>query len=150
MFVGHLDPEATPMKLTVFKLFVLTTAAALSLSASMTCAQQPPMAPPGPPPDAEADRSEAPPPPPSGPRESGREGQGTAKSDWRMPPPSRERGARFRIETGRTVIDLRCADGEPAKDCADLLLQVLDRLQGGSSAQDSDRRDYDSDRSRFR
>lgn len=131
------------------KLLVFTTAAALSLSASMTYAQQSPMAPPSSPPEAETDRSgdAPPPPPPSGPRESE---QDMAKSEWRMHPQPRERGARFRIETGRTTIDLRCADGEPTKDCADLLLQVLDRLQGGSSAENSDRRDYDPDRSRFR
>jgi len=65
--------------------------------------------------------------------------------------PPRERGARFRIENGRTTIDLRCADGEPTKDCADLLIQVLDRLERRTSSEDSSSRDdYGRDRSRDR
>ncbi|MFS2180193.1 hypothetical protein ACCC98_30280 [Rhizobium pisi] len=46
----------------------------------------------------------------------------------RGPPPSK--AARFRIEDGDTRIDLKCAEDEPMKACADLLLQVMDRLQG--------------------
>ena len=48
----------------------------------------------------------------------------------RGPPPSK--AARFRIEDGDTRIDLKCAEDEPMKACADLLLQVMDRLQGPS------------------
>jgi len=44
------------------------------------------------------------------------------------PPPSK--AAHFRIEDGDTRIDLKCAEDEPMKACADLLLQVMDRLQG--------------------
>ncbi|MBY3176730.1 hypothetical protein HFO61_04905 [Rhizobium leguminosarum] len=46
----------------------------------------------------------------------------------RPPPPSK--AAHFRIEDGNTRIDLKCAEDEPMKACADLLLQVMDRLQG--------------------
>lgn len=46
----------------------------------------------------------------------------------RPPPPSK--AAHFRIEDGDTRIDLKCAEDEPMKACADLLLQVMDRLQG--------------------
>ncbi|TCU28381.1 hypothetical protein EV131_102213 [Rhizobium laguerreae] len=46
----------------------------------------------------------------------------------RPPPPSK--AAHFRIEDGNTRIDLKCAEDEPMKACADLLLQVIDRLQG--------------------
>ncbi|MBY5647534.1 hypothetical protein HFO45_04520 [Rhizobium leguminosarum] len=46
----------------------------------------------------------------------------------RPPPPSK--AAHFRIEDRNTRIDLKCAEDEPMKACADLLLQVLDRLQG--------------------
>ncbi len=128
------------------KRFLITTAAALLLSAGMTYAQQAPEAPVSPPPQAEGDRRPDAPPP--GLREPGED---LSKSEWRMHPPiPRERGARFRIENGRTTIDLRCADGEPTKDCADLLLQVLDRLQGATSLDDTDRRDYDRDRDRSR
>ena len=37
---------------------------------------------------------------------------------------------RFVPEDGNTRIDLKCAEDEPMKACADLLLQVMDRLQG--------------------
>lgn len=55
----------------------------------------------------------------------------------------RDRGAHYRIEDGRMKISFRCPDGEPAQDCADLLLQVLDRLQAGGSSEEGGYRDYD-------
>lgn len=62
-----------------------------------------------------------------------------------------ERAGRYRIQDGRMKIDFRCPDGEPDRDCADLLLQVLDRLQGGAFSEDSGFRSYeDRDRSRDR
>ncbi|KAB1083869.1 hypothetical protein F4V91_31060 [Neorhizobium galegae] len=129
------------------KLLVITAAAVLSLSANLTLAQETPNASPGAPPPAEADRSPKAPPAVTRELDTDRDG-----NEWRMAPmadrsPPRDRGARFRIENGRTTIDLRCADGEPTKDCADLLLQVLDRLQRGNSSYDSDSRDYGRDRS---
>ncbi|MBB3648769.1 type IV secretory pathway VirB10-like protein [Rhizobium sp. BK619] len=48
----------------------------------------------------------------------------------RPPPPPPSKAAHFRIEDGDTRIDLKCAEDEPMKACADLLLQVMDRLQG--------------------
>ncbi|MBX5186053.1 hypothetical protein HJB88_25995 [Rhizobium sp. NZLR5] len=48
----------------------------------------------------------------------------------RPPPPPPSKAAHFRIEDGATRIDLKCAEDEPMKACADLLLQVMDRLQG--------------------
>ena len=54
-----------------------------------------------------------------------------------------ERGARYRIQDDRMKISFRCPDGEPAQDCADLLLQVLDRLQAGGASGDKDSRDDD-------
>ena len=58
-----------------------------------------------------------------------------------------ERGARYRIEDGRMKISFRCPDGEPAQDCADLLLQVLDRLHAEGSSDDRGMRDDDRRRS---
>ena len=55
----------------------------------------------------------------------------------------RDRGAHYRIQDGRMKISFRCPDGEPAQDCADLLLQVLDRLQAGGSSEEGGYRDYD-------
>ncbi|WP_184695221.1 hypothetical protein [Rhizobium leguminosarum] len=48
----------------------------------------------------------------------------------RPPPPPPSKAAHFRIEDGDTRIDMKCAEDEPMKACADLLLQVMDRLQG--------------------
>ena len=55
----------------------------------------------------------------------------------------RDQGAHYRIQDGRMKISFRCPDGEPAQDCADLLLQVLDRLQAGGSSDEGGYRDYD-------
>lgn len=52
----------------------------------------------------------------------------TARTEeWSSPGPGR--GAHFHIEDGQSRIDLRCPDGEPMRTCADVLLQVLDRMQ---------------------
>ncbi|TKT56601.1 hypothetical protein FDR95_15610 [Rhizobiaceae bacterium LC148] len=112
-----------------FPLIATTVALAVSSGASLA---QTPNTPPSPPPQTEDDRSPPAPSPAGAPEMNG--------SDWRMHPSPRERGARFRIETGRTSIDLRCAEGETTKECADSLLQVLDRLQG-SPSDDRSRRD---------
>jgi hypothetical protein len=67
-------------------------------------------------PGAEADDMDAPPPPPGGPR-----GQ--------RPPPPPQRAAHFRLQRGDALIDVKCADEEPMKACAELALQMVDRLQ---------------------
>jgi hypothetical protein len=59
-----------------------------------------------------------PPPPPGGP---GPRGQ--------RPPPPPERAAHFRLQRGDALLDVKCADEEPMKNCADLALQMIDRLQ---------------------
>jgi hypothetical protein len=59
-----------------------------------------------------------PPPPPGGP---GPRGQ--------RPPPPPEKAAHFRLQRGDALLDVKCADEEPMKACADLALQMVDRLQ---------------------
>jgi hypothetical protein len=49
-----------------------------------------------------------------------------------MPPPSRSKAAHFSIVDGNTKINIKCADDEPTKVCADLLLQILDKLSSPS------------------
>jgi hypothetical protein len=56
-------------------------------------------------------------PPPGGPR------------GHRPPPPPPSKAAHFRLEHGDIVIDVKCADEEPMKACADFTLQMLDRVQ---------------------
>ena len=43
--------------------------------------------------------------------------------------PLPERAAHFRLQRGDALIDVKCADEEPMKACAELALQMVDRLQ---------------------
>jgi hypothetical protein len=83
----------------------------------------PPPPPPGvaPPPmgrGAEAGDMDGPPPPPGGPAPRGQ-----------RPPPPPERAAHFRLQRGDALLDVKCAEEETMKTCADLALQMVDRLQ---------------------
>jgi hypothetical protein len=69
---------------------------------------------------AEAGDMDGPPPPPP-PGAPGPHGQ--------RPPPPPERAAHFRLQRGDALVDVKCADEEPMKICADLALQMIDRLQ---------------------
>jgi len=99
--------------------------AAFLIAAGSSFAQQPPP-PPGP---ADAgSRADAPPPPPppgpGGPREAGwRDGPHGKRTP---PPPSK--AAHFRIEDGERKIDVKCADDEPMKACADIMMQIIDKM----------------------
>lgn len=68
------------------------------------------------PPDGPRGRPEAPPPPPPGGPRRGPDA-----------PPS-PKGAHFHVERGDTRVDVKCADDEPMKACADITLQLLDKL----------------------
>lgn len=59
-----------------------------------------------------------PPPPPGGPRR-GPDG---------APPPPPPKGAHFKFERGDAKVDVKCADEEPIRACADITLQLLDKL----------------------
>lgn len=133
---------------------LLLSGLALTALAGTAFAQQPP-APPsaGTPPAAVEPGTPPPPPPPPSASEDGErmtdrpDARPGDRPDYRWhgsrgdrgfrgfrghrplpPPPSK--AAHFRIEDGNTRIDLKCAEDEPMKACADLLLQVMDRLQG--------------------
>lgn len=118
------------------KIIGLSSAAIFGLISTCALAQAP--AEPSPPPPLESSRQNPPPPPNSSSKNEER-----ADDDWRSQP--RERGARFHIENGQTRIDLRCADGDSTKDCADAVLQVLEHLQASNSGnydrRGDDRRD---------
>jgi hypothetical protein len=134
----------------------LLAVGAFALSASVSFAQAPAEPSPLPPTPAEITKDN----PPSRPLlPHGERNMGSAQPDMgpshRPPPP--ERGPRIHIENGRTRVDLHCAEGETTKECADALLQVLDRLQNSSLSDDNSGRgtgrnrdrDYDRDRDRF-
>lgn len=101
---------------------VLLAGTVLLIIAGQSFAQQSPAPPPSSPADAEK-RTEAPPPPPKprGPEEAGPYGR-------MLPPPPPPRGAHFRIEEGDIKINVKCADDEPMKACADILMQIIDGL----------------------
>lgn len=46
------------------------------------------------------------------------------------PPPASppSAAAHFRVEQGENAMDVKCADGEPSRACADIAMQFLDRL----------------------
>lgn len=119
------------------KIIGLSTAAVFGLISTCALAQAP--AEPSPPTPPESSRQNPPPPPNSSGKNEER-----ADDGWRSQP--RERGARFHIENGQTRIDLRCADGDSTKDCADAVLQVLEHLQASNSGNNDRRGDDRRDR----
>jgi hypothetical protein len=79
-----------------------------------------PGAAPSPQPGAPSTTGQAPQPPGGGPRsEVSPRGEGP-------PPPSK--AAHFRVEQGDDAVDVKCADDEPMRACADIAMQFLDRL----------------------
>jgi hypothetical protein len=53
--------------------------------------------------------------------------KGPRGPDGRRPPPP-SKAAHYRVETDDIKIDLKCAEDEPPKACADLLMSTIDRL----------------------
>lgn len=111
--------------------------AALLFSANLSFAQQSAQTPPPPPGQEAAEGPSAAPPPPPGPRGPedawGERGQRFRPMGRRPPPPPPPSpAAHFRIEDGGMKIDIKCADNEPMKTCADIVVQILDRMGGGS------------------
>jgi hypothetical protein len=97
---------------------MLMAFAVLVLAAGSGHAEEPAPAQP-PPPDARME-----PPPMHGPRDfHGRRGF----RDAERPPPPPSRAARFRIERGDLKLDVRCAEEETMRACADIVLQLLDK-----------------------
>ncbi|GJE38713.1 hypothetical protein [Methylobacterium persicinum] len=86
-------------------------------------AQTPP--PRGPRPGPEADAPPPPPPPPGGPGF----GRGPDAPPPPPPPPPPSKAAHFVFQRGDARIDVKCADDEPTKACADTITQLLDKLQ---------------------
>lgn len=108
----------------------LAGAAALLLGTA-AIAQTPPPGGPLPGPEAGA----PPPPPPGGPRRGpGPDGApppppgGPQRGPGPDGPPPPPKGAHFRLERGDARIDVKCADEDSMKACADITLQLLDKL----------------------
>lgn len=98
----------------------LSTSAALAQAAAPGAPPPPPMGLRGPPPGmpgAMIDDGQGGPPPPGGMR------------GMRPPPHAPSKAAHLHIEHGDTALDIKCPEDEPLKACADLTLQLLDKLQ---------------------
>ncbi|MGU3385563.1 hypothetical protein [Methylobacterium sp. D53M] len=101
------------------RIIALAGVAAL-LSGTVAFAQAPPP-PGGPRPGPEAG---APPPPPGDPRR----GPGPDGPPPPPPPPPPSRAAHIVLERGDARVDVKCADDDTTKACADVTLQMLEKL----------------------
>jgi hypothetical protein len=115
---------------------VLALAALTGSGAAWTSHAQAQAAPPAASAPAPAADSATPPPPPGGPgpvTDAGGPpppgGPDGPRGHRPPPPPPPSRAAHIHLGRGDTVLDLKCAEDEPMKTCADLALQLLDRLQ---------------------
>lgn len=77
-----------------------------------------------------------PPPPPGAPRPGPEAGAppppgGSCRGPDGPPPPPK--GAHFRFERGDAKVDVKCADDETMKGCAEITLQLLDKLSAMKS-----------------
>jgi hypothetical protein len=129
----------------------LISAAALFLAATSALAQSPPVDP-SPLPPAPAEITKDKPSPPRPPLPHGQPDSRVTSEDTgpRDRPPPPERGARIHVENGRTRVDLRCADSDSTKECADALVQILDRLQSAPPRDRDDDAGARRDRTRDR
>jgi hypothetical protein len=98
-------------------------AAALLATAAFAQPPQPPSS--GPRPSAPG-AAPSPAPQPGSPTTTGQAPQPPGSSRSEGPPPSK--AAHFRVEQGDNAIDVKCADEEPMRACADIAMQFLDRL----------------------
>ncbi|GJD32465.1 hypothetical protein PMNALOAF_3738 [Methylobacterium adhaesivum] len=101
------------------KTIALLSAAAILAASAAVAQPAPPPAGPRPGPEAGAP---PPPPPPGGPHGGPRGPRGGPDA----PPPPK--AAHFRLERGDTALDVKCAADEPMRACADIALQLLDKL----------------------
>lgn len=51
------------------------------------------------------------------------------RHDDRRKHPPMSRAAHFRLKTGDTDIDIKCAEDESMKTCADLVMRLIDRVE---------------------
>lgn len=102
------------------KTIALLSAAAILVTSVAVAQPAPPPGGPRPGPEAGA----PPPPPPGGPHVGPRGARGGPDA----PPPPPPKAAHFRLERGDTALDVKCPDDEPMRACADIALQLLDKL----------------------
>src|ERR1700761_7838322 len=107
--------------------------AALFATSALAQPVPPPSGPPGP----EIGGAPPPPPPPGGVavNRDGLPPPAGGPEARRPPPPPPSKAAHFRVGVGvGTGIDVKCADDEPMRPCADIAFQLLDRVMGPGGA----------------
>ncbi len=116
--------------------FIAFTALGLAVLTGIAIAQEQPAPPPPPSPSFDAGPMDDAPPPPKGPGRHGDHGERGpmdghgprgGRDGERPPPPPPSKAAHFRLEKGDLKLDVKCADDEPMKSCADIALQLLDK-----------------------
>ena len=107
--------------------YLLFTTAGLAMLTGLAVAQEQPPAPPPAPMEAGQPDDGAPPPPPPGHGKHGERGPRGGRDGERPPPPPPSKAAHIRLEQGDLKLDVKCADDEPMKTCADIALQLLDK-----------------------
>ena len=103
------------------------TALLVALGATAALAQAPPP-PPGGPAGARPSMDAPPPPPPPGGPRGAMDGPPPPPPGMRPPPPPPSKAAHFRVEQGDMKVDVKCADDEPMKACADIAIQMIDKV----------------------
>ena len=112
--------------------YILFTAAGLAMLTGLAVAQEQAPPPPPAPIDQAGPADDAPPPPPPGhgPKDDhGPKGERGPRAgrDGERPPPPPSKAAHIRLEKGDMKLDVKCADDEPMKVCADIAMQLLDK-----------------------
>ncbi|MDN5928597.1 MAG: hypothetical protein L0I29_16130 [Hyphomicrobiales bacterium] len=126
------------MRKAVFAILALGLATTVAYAQTDTTPPAQPQSPPA------AEPGAAPPPPPAGPdvmhgqngmRGPGRHGpRGWQKHHGMM---MGSKAAHFRIRSGDTTIDVKCAADDTTAACGETVMQLLDKLQTGQSAEEN-------------
>ena len=112
-------------------LLISGLALAILTSAALAQPAEPPPPPGAPPP---VGTKAPPPPPPGGPDAMNDEGPGGPAGPggphgYRPPPPPPSKAAHFHLKNGDLTFDVKCADEDATKACADSVLELLEKLQ---------------------
>lgn len=138
------------MKATILSALVVITAAGASWAQQAPTDAQPPtppktedqlqpQQPPSPPPPMAA-RDNMGAPDAMWPHDRGGPPHGDHGGHWPPPPPPMSKAAHFHIQDRGRNIDVKCADDEPTKVCADTVLEIIEKL-GPAYSRPGDYRD---------
>lgn len=108
---------------------LILTALAVAIGTGAALAQAAPPPPPGGPAAGRPGTDAPPPPPPPGGPRGAMDGPPPPPGMRAPPPPPPpSRAAHFRVEQGDMKVDVKCAADEPMKACAELAMQLVDKV----------------------